>query len=278
MKNVKIVIAAHKKYRMPQDKCYLPLHVGAEGKKNPDGTPLDLGYVKDNTGDNISSKNASFCELTGLYWAWKNLVADYIGLVHYRRHFCYKKKSSDPFDNILNASEVQELLIKYDVIVPTKRHYYIETLYSHYAHTHYASQLDETRKIIYEQYPEYLVDYDKVVKRTWGYMFNMMIMRRDILSSYCSWLFPILFELEKRVNAGMISDCTNLSFYQGRFYGRVSEIIFNVWLEHQVEIRKIDKNDIREVPLISMEKTNWWVKGTSFLKAKFFGKKYGGSF
>lgn len=263
---------------MPQDKCYLPLHVGAEGKKNPDGTPLDLGYVKDNTGDNISSKNASFCELTGLYWAWKNLVADYIGLVHYRRHFCYKKKSSDPFDNILNASEVQELLIKYDVIVPTKRHYYIETLYSHYAHTHYASQLDETRKIIYEQYPEYLVDYDKVVKRTWGYMFNMMIMRRDILSSYCSWLFPILFELEKRVNAGMISDCTNLSFYQGRFYGRVSEIIFNVWLEHQVEIRKIDKNDIREVPLISMEKTNWWVKGTSFLKAKFFGKKYGGSF
>lgn len=278
MKNVKIIIAAHKKYRMPQDECYLPLHVGAEGKKNPDGTPLDLGYVKDNTGNNISIKNASFCELTGLYWAWKNLNADYIGLAHYRRHFCYKRKTSDPFDNILNDSEVQQLVNKYDVIVPNKRHYYIETLYSHYAHTHYASQLDETRKIIAEQCPEYLTDFDKVVKRTWGYMFNMMIMRKDILDSYCSWLFPILFELERRVNAGMIPDSANLSFYQGRFYGRVSEIIFNVWLEYQIEIRKIGKNQIREVALISMEKTNWWVKGTSFLKAKFFGKKYGGSF
>ena len=56
-KDIKIVIAAHKPYRMPEDTMYVPLHVGAEGKKNPDGTPLDLGYQKDNEGDNISAKN-----------------------------------------------------------------------------------------------------------------------------------------------------------------------------------------------------------------------------
>ena len=72
---------------MPADKMYLPVHVGAEGKKDSDGKDLDLGYVKDNTGDNISLKNPSFCELTGLYWAWKNVDSDYIGLAHYRRHF-----------------------------------------------------------------------------------------------------------------------------------------------------------------------------------------------
>ena len=85
MKNIKIIVATHKEYQMPSDNIYLPLQVGAEGKK-------DLGYQKDNTGDNISKKNPFFCELTGLYWAWKNLDADYIGLAHYRIHFASKKK------------------------------------------------------------------------------------------------------------------------------------------------------------------------------------------
>ena len=83
-KDVKIIVATHKKYSMPNDKMYVPVHVGAEGKE-------DLSYTKDNTGDNISFKNSYFCELTGLYWAWKNLNADYIGLVHYRRYFSLKK-------------------------------------------------------------------------------------------------------------------------------------------------------------------------------------------
>ena len=62
---VKIVVATHKKYRMPVDEMYIPLHVGATGKKDSEGKELDLGYVKDNVGENISTLNASFCELTG---------------------------------------------------------------------------------------------------------------------------------------------------------------------------------------------------------------------
>ena len=85
MKDVKIIIATHKEYRMPKDKVYLPLQVGAEGKKS-------IGYKKDNTGKNISEKNPFFCELTGLYYAWKNLKYDYIGLVHYRRHLTLSNK------------------------------------------------------------------------------------------------------------------------------------------------------------------------------------------
>ena len=61
-KNVKILIATHKPYWMPKDEVYLPLHVGAEGKKDENGEPLDLGYIRDNTGDNISEKNKNFCE------------------------------------------------------------------------------------------------------------------------------------------------------------------------------------------------------------------------
>ena len=60
---VTVIVAAHKPYAMPNDPLYLPLHVGAQGKE-------PFGFVGDNTGENISAKNPTFCELTGLYWAW----------------------------------------------------------------------------------------------------------------------------------------------------------------------------------------------------------------
>ena len=71
-----IVVATHKKSPMPKDSMYLPLHVGAADKFNEDGTPLDFGYAKDNTGDNISTKNPNFGTQTGIYWAWKNQKGD----------------------------------------------------------------------------------------------------------------------------------------------------------------------------------------------------------
>ena len=96
-------------------------------------------------------------------------------------------------------------------------------------------------------------------------MFNMYIMEISLSDAYCSWLFDILFELEKRVGD------REYSFFQGRFYGRVSEIIFNVWLMNQ-------KEEIKEIPYIHMEEIDWKKKGMAFLKAKFGKKKYEGSF
>lgn len=269
-KRVKIIIATHKKYRMPDDKMYLPVHVGAEGKKDENGNELNLGYTKDNTGDNISEKNASFCELTGMYWAWKNLDADYIGLAHYRRHFGVQKQ--DRYSGILRYGQLKPMLGKYKIFVPKKRKYYIETLYSHYKHTHYAEHLDTTRVIIAELYPEYLDSFDKVVHRTSGYMFNMSIMRKDYNDAYCQWLFDILFELEKRMGNH------ELSGFQGRFYGRVSEIIFNVWLDYNVSSGKIKKEEIKELPVMYTEDIDWSRKVKSFLLAKVAGKKYDASF
>lgn len=260
---VKIIVATHKKYQMPEDIMYLPVQVGAEGKP-------DIGYVRDNTGDNISLKNPSFCELTGLYWAWKNLKADYIGLVHYRRHFGKKEKES--LNGVLLSQQLYPLLQKYKIFVPRKRRYYIETLYSHYAHTHYAEQLDETEKIIRKKYPSYLSSYQSVIKQTYGYMFNMMIMEKQYFDEYCTWLFDILFELEKTIKA------PELSRFQGRFYGRISEIIFNVWLDEMIQSGKLDKKAIKELPYFHVENINWFKKGTAFLQAKFAHKKYESSF
>ncbi len=258
-KNVKIIIATHKKYKMPEDEMYLPLHVGSEGKE-------DLGYQKDNTGENISLKNPYFCELTGLYWAWKNLNADYIGLAHYRRHFMYTKKSNnDKFLNVLTYKEASDLLEKNDVILPKKRNYIIETLYNHYKHTMYVEPLDETRNIIKKLYPDYLDEFDNLKKRRSAHMFNMFIMKKEIFDDYCKWLFDILFELEK------IIDNTQYDNFHARFYGRISELLLDVYLR---------KNNIcyKEINFIYMEKINKLAKIKGFLMAKFGGKKYGKSF
>ena len=258
MKNTKIIIATHKKYQMPEDDMYLPLHVGREGKGN-------LGYQGDNTGDNISLKNPYFCELTGLYWAWKNLDADYIGLVHYRRYFASKNKSKNKFDSILKINELEKYLNDYDIVLPKKRRYYIETIYNHYKHTMHIETLDETIKIINEKYPEYKDSLNKVMNRRSMHAFNMFIMKKEYFDEYCEWLFSILFELENRMK-----DKEYDSFHS-RFYGRVSERLLDVWLDYK-------NYKFKEIPFIYMENINWWKKGCSFLKAKFFGKKYDSSF
>ena len=106
-------------------------------------------------------------------------------------------------------------------------------------------------------------------------MFNMLIMERELLNEYCVWLFDILLELRKRIGEKAESE---LSSYQGRLYGRISEIIFNVWLEKMLSDGEIRKNEIKEIPVILTGKTRWVKKCTAFLMAKFFGKKYESSF
>lgn len=252
--NIKILVATHKHYWMPDDSAYLPLHVGAEGKP-------DLGYTKDNTGDNISGKNANYCELTGLYWAWKNLDADYIGLVHYRRYFTRKevRNVQSKKEQILRTAEWEKLLSEHNVVVADKRKYYIETNRSHYNHAHPAIGLDETERIILEKYPEYSTAFTQVMNRTWAHMFNVFVMRRDLYDAYCEWMFAILFELEKRL------DISDYDTFQARVFGFVSELLLDVWLE---------KNQIayKEQNVSFMEPQNWIKKGGLFLKRKVFGK------
>ena len=262
MKKIVVLVCAHKPYPMPEDEMYLPVHVGAEGKET-------IGFTKDNTGNNLSSKNACYSELTGLYWAWKNLDAEYVGLVHYRRHFSVSGSVSgsvtDRLKNVLNTSEAEELLEKTDIILPKKREYFVENLYSHYVHTLQGEPLDKTGGIIKEKYPDYYPEFEKLHKRTSAHMFNMFIMKKDKLDSYCQWLFDILFELENRV------DMTKYDDFQARFFGRISELLLDVWIN-------TNKLDYEEVKVINMEKVNWVKKGTAFLLAKFTGKKYGESF
>lgn len=260
--NIKVLVAAHKKYQMPEDKMYLPLHVGAEGKQ-------DIGFTKDNSGENISIKNPYYCELTGLYWAWKNLDAEYIGLVHYRRYFCAAKKipktEAQKFKVVLTQEQLEKKLQKADIILPKKRNYYIESIYNHYKHTMYIEPFDCAGEVIKEKYPEYYKEFENLKHTTKLHAFNMFIMKKTYLDEYCTWLFDILGEVEKRV------DSSQYSAFHKRFYGRISERLLDVWI-------KTKGYKYEEIKVIDMQNINWLKKGFSFLTAKFTGKKYEASF
>ena len=249
--DIKIIVATHKKYWMPSDSMYLPVHVGAKGKES-------IGYQRDDEGDNISGKNANYCELTGLYWAWKNLDAEYIGLAHYRRHFSNRSKSGDKTGRVITKGELEEKLKKTDVLLPTPRNYWIESNYSQYVHAHHAIDLDTTKQILEEKYPEYVKAWDECMKKTSGHRFNMFIMKRDKFDAYCKWMFDVLFELENRL------DISSYNKNDSRVFGFVSERLLDIWIQ-------TNNVDYMNTSYIFMEKQNWLKKGSSFLMRKLKG-------
>ena len=253
--DIKILVATHKPYKMPDDNMYLPVHVGRAISDSD--SPVLAQYTGDDTGENISYKNKNFCELTALYWAWKNLDCDYLGIVHYRRHL--KGGSGDKWQSVLSSEKAKQLLEISPVILPKKRNYFIESTYDQYIHAHNQQDLDKTFEIIAELYPEYLPAWDKVMASTQGHRFNMFVMRKDLAEGYLEWVFNILFRLEA------ILDISNYSDYDKRVFGFISERLLDIWLiTNQI--------DYTELPVINMESQNWPKKITGFLKRKFIGK------
>ncbi|KRK58213.1 DUF4422 domain-containing protein [Fructilactobacillus fructivorans] len=248
---IAILVAAHKDAPMPKDRSlYLPVLVGAD--KNYHG---QQGFQLDNQGENISAKNPNYNELTAIYWAWENLHnVDAIGLVHYRRLF--SKHLDRSLDKVLTQKQVEKMLEKAPVILPRKRYYVVETIYSHYVHSHYKEPLEETRKVISAIDPDYLGSFDKVMHRRSAHMFNMFIMKTNYFDDYCKWLFNILFNVEKRI------DISNYSVQEARVFGYLSEVLMDVW---------IDKNHVKytECNWIQIGDRHLVKKAWGFVKRKF---------
>ena len=255
--DIKILVATHKKYQMPKDDIYIPIHVGKEGKE-------ELGYIGDNTGDNISDRNSFFNEMTGIYWAWKNVSAEYIGLVHYRRYFTNASFIQRTFSKnkdilIIKECDIQKYLKKGEVILPYKRKYYIETIESHYKHLPYTidDDLEMLKKVVHNNCPEYDYALEKVLHRRWAHMFNIFIMKKNIFDRYCNWVFPILFEVDKNI---MHEGRTEI---QDRLY--ISEFMIDTWLE-------VNSVKYIEMPIVFLEGENMIKKAAILVKRKF-GKK-----
>ena len=188
-----IYVITHKNFKkVITDNFYKTLLVGA------DGNSADGCDEKDNTGDNISLKNPSYCELTGLYWIWKNTCDDIVGVCHYRRYF------ADSFipdkKKLLSGEDVKRYMKDFDIILPHKRFFDGKNALEFYGKYHNIEDWQRMVEVVGNLYPEYIPDIEWFGKEKKGYCYNMFITTRENMYLYCKWLFSILFELEKDTN------------------------------------------------------------------------------
>lgn len=190
----------------------------------------------DNIGDNIAYKNSSYCELTALYWLWKNSSDNKFGLCHYRRLFIFEELGNN---DIVPFSELSELLKKYDIILPPIYHN-DTTVYNHYVTSHKESDIYNVGKIINDVYPNYSESFSYVMNGKNEYGFNIFASNRELMDEYCIWVFDILQRLES------ITDITSYDDYQKRIFGFLSERLFTTWIHHR-------KLSIKELPIKNPE-------------------------
>ncbi len=221
---------------MPAGSCYLPLQVGSAGRDS-------FGIARDDVGEHISSKNLWYC---------------YLGLVHYRRlfaHSAFSFTAQSKKNSILGPNDWAALLRKHPLILPKRRNYFIENRKKQFAHAHGEPALRYTEEALQACCPEYLPAYEKVMARTWGHIFNMFVMRRDLCDAYCVWLFSLLAEIENRIE---YSEGT----VPPRILGFISERLLDVWIEHSCL-------QYKEIPYVSLERVNWPAKIIDFMKRRY---------
>lgn len=237
----------------------MPLHVGRSLSKN------DFSLTGDDSGENISHLNYHFCELTALYWMWKNPKQNVqaLGLAHYRRYFkAIQKASTVRGQSIASSSDLEMLLKSHQVILPKPRNYWVETIEQHYSHAHNSTDLKIVKDTLLRKYPEYEVSFNKVFKGRKLCLYNMFLMQKQHFSAYCSWLFDILFEAEKLI------PYKNYGPYQGRVFGFLGERLLNVWVTHNFK-----PQEIKYLQVTNLEGENLFCKGMGLLRRKFQGTK-----
>lgn len=272
--NTKLLVCVHKAGTFLNDGHYMPVQVGKAA------STTELPIQGDDTGENISRKNPSYCELTALYWAWKNLKpTDYIGLCHYRRYFDftpfhYRERyliRAEQLGKSQRLPGLEKLFRKYDIVLPVSM-VFGESLREHYAKHHIGKDVDVLREVIEKLTPDYLDAFDSIMDRSnqlAGY--NMFLSRWETFDRYCGWLFPVLSELEKRID---ISDDP----YQARIFGFLGERLLNVYCRrHRLRVKYYP------IVLVDEENTDkrcifsyWWtrlkIKGTYRIKRILFRK------
>lgn len=208
--NIKIFISCHKKCKLLQNKYIFPIQVGAAL-----ASERFSNMFHDDEGENISTLNPMYCELTAQYWAWKNIDADYYGFMHYRRYFSLNSAllPEDGFGNIvldnineenlkmlgLDENNIGKIVPQYDVItlIPNKLSGLgcSKTVYNHAKNDspyHRIEDMDEIIEIIHKKYPEFDGAVKKYMALSKGYFCNMYILKKEIFQEYSEWLFDIL--------------------------------------------------------------------------------------
>ena len=238
---IEIFVLTHKKFDCPNDSIYKPILNGSYSHED------DFGYLRDDSGDNISDLNKYYAELTGEYWAWKNSDADIIGFCHYRRYFAKNISLK-----LLEKEDIEEILDEYDIIMPNKVHMgmtNIEDIEKTRKYLDYGPYIDEyykLREVFEKHYPHYVDEYDEMLNSKECYWFNMFICKKELADDYFEWVFDILKKMEDEIDFDKYSD------NQKRILGFLSERLINVYIKRNnlnVKEKPILISD-RKIPII----------------------------
>jgi lipopolysaccharide biosynthesis glycosyltransferase len=234
-------VCHHKPGPVHRDEIFTPIQVGAALAR----TPLPQ-CERDDVGDNISTKNPSFCELTALYWMWKNVEADYYGLFQYRRFLNFKRVGTTASTfNAFTPEKVAQLgwtrprieamFEKYDIVTSPRWNVHpagldaqVMSNYDFYAKEHNIRDLDAVIAVIKERFPEL---YPYVLRNIYSEkcMFaNLFVMRADYFKLYAEWLFYVLFAVEEKI------DISGYDSYQSRVFGFLSERLCGAYVDYLV--------------------------------------------
>lgn len=245
---------------------YIPVRCGAVFDERE-----GVSMLGDDTGDNISEKRMTFCELTVQYWAWKNVKADYYGLCHYRRYLSFANQQFNvglagtvPDIYISNATIqkyslleniIQNTVERFDIITtkpmdinlfwdaPHKSNY---ELLKKRSIDHNLDDVDTLIALVKRRYPAYSADVDKYFSSTYATYCNCYIMKKDIFFEYNTWLFDILFEFER------IIDLSSYSSRKQRIPAYMSEALWGIFYLH---LKRTNKLKIKELQLVSFSNT-----------------------
>ncbi len=225
-------VVGHKPFECVKNEEYVPIQVAKPFTK------IDMGILSDDTGDNIAFKNQNYCELTAMYWIWKNYKniekVKYIGLCHYRRYLVIGEQRTLP-----DGDFVDKVLNKCDFILPQKFKFDCSAKECYISTAGVAKDLDITGKLLMEEYPEYFEQWEKRLSSNSGHYCNVMITNEENYNAYCEWLFEVLGKLETLI------DITGYTQQQARVYGYLSELLLDVWIE-------TNKKTYVEVPMIQV--------------------------
>ena len=229
------------RHKPPEDFCiYVVTHKAVELDGLPKGYKIihagralgeDLGYLGDNTGDNISRLNPYVNELTALYWMWKNTTHSIIGLNHYRRFFTESSNTDFAYEKILTKDAALKILERYDIIA---LHIGPLNLTTSIANNVRSTENAKTAVTIIEKYllrthPDYLDAFNHVFNgSTTCYNKNMFVTRRDIFDAYCKWLFSFFIDATEEVLRTI--SMQDASFTNKRLMGFFAEHMHTVWL------------------------------------------------
>lgn len=243
MTDIKIFVSHYKRAQIIENGIIKPMQVGtALGERLP-----GMAYYDNDSEDNISELNKKYCELTGIYYAWKHISADYYGFCHYRRFFSFspKRNSLTAYVENLKKHTPEEIIRKYgmdeenitatvkDYDVLMQKPYYIfitnRFMYS-ISPSGKTKDLDWCLQTIKRDYPEMYKTAKRYMHCPMSYTCNMFIMKKEIFFDYCEWLFDILQKFDKEVDC---SAYTPVQYHVSAYLAERLTGIYWHWLKKQ---------------------------------------------